>query len=504
MPDFSSTMADMIVRSRPQQAPGQTLPRMIPGPMGMKGSMEKTDVKVGINAGAIARLLGYRTPEEKAQAAKDLASKVAEMSPDEQENFYNDVKIQTILEGFEKAKTGYTYLNPETNRRELVTPSREVMALKASGGSKAAISAYGSPEARKNMQSYEEAILDKQEQLLRTRPMTEAEQAEHQAQMGLIGLQRQQLLSKERMSKLEHDEVMANLVKENKYIDARILATQAEIEAHKAQTKESRDRATVAINEYHDRFFVDGFLNIPVNADISEEGMLHRGAVLAGDAETQIKELAGIGAPDQNMEAVVMRYFKALNDPTSADPEKKGLLSFWKEGKYSKAGDKTMEIMKAHVSNAAEVLRTYMDLPGENEEAARGASYELASRFIALARRADDSDAYVYEALRKAGFGDEDSRLLANYGAAHPEKMSIEVANEPLELPQLETQERPTSSSSGKGGLLNVDVAAMGENVRQGLKSTIDKTTSKIASSYEGEEEAIQKAKERLRNKGGR
>ena len=69
MTDFSRNLAEMIARSRPQQAPSPGRAPVIPGPGGvLKGKSKNVGVKATVNIDPILKWIGIMTPEQKMQA----------------------------------------------------------------------------------------------------------------------------------------------------------------------------------------------------------------------------------------------------------------------------------------------------------------------------------------------------------------------------------------------------------------------------------------------------
>ena len=101
MADFSSTMAEMIARARPQQAPGQGHTGVMGGGAIKEQSM---NVSAGVDAGAIIQgikeLTGYKSPEEKQKMFEQLQKQLDTMSPEDRQNTLSDPRHQVILEGF--------------------------------------------------------------------------------------------------------------------------------------------------------------------------------------------------------------------------------------------------------------------------------------------------------------------------------------------------------------------------------------------------------------------
>jgi hypothetical protein len=112
MADFSALMAEMIAKSRPQQAPPQTHPAVIGG-----APIEATarSAKVGMDIGGLVKgyqaLAGIATPEEKAQLAKEAEGTyeswkvLASMrTPEEMDMIELNPEYQAKMQEFAKAK----------------------------------------------------------------------------------------------------------------------------------------------------------------------------------------------------------------------------------------------------------------------------------------------------------------------------------------------------------------------------------------------------------------
>ena len=81
MADFVTTLAGMIAEARPKQAPAQRPVPVVPGPLGMSGSMKERNVGVQIEVDPLMKFLGYKTPEELNKIGEDF-KQIKESNPE--------------------------------------------------------------------------------------------------------------------------------------------------------------------------------------------------------------------------------------------------------------------------------------------------------------------------------------------------------------------------------------------------------------------------------------
>jgi hypothetical protein len=152
--DFTQSMAEMIARARPQQAPGQSHPAIAHG-----GGVQakETQVNVGVDVGAIARLFGYKTDEEKAKIMSDLRLQLEQVSDDDRQKILSQKPTQKLLEGMYKAG-GYGIILDESSQYTVPKMSEKYL-LQQGKLSAADIAAGGAgPQARQNLINSEKAI----------------------------------------------------------------------------------------------------------------------------------------------------------------------------------------------------------------------------------------------------------------------------------------------------------------------------------------------------------
>ncbi len=115
MPDFSQTMAEMIARARPQQAPPGRGAQVVHGGSSWMGSLggKSTQIQAGIDAGAIAKLLGYKTPEEKEKINKQFMEMRSAYDDQTWEKVRKSEPAQKTLEGMFKAGYWPVYRDDE-------------------------------------------------------------------------------------------------------------------------------------------------------------------------------------------------------------------------------------------------------------------------------------------------------------------------------------------------------------------------------------------------------
>ena len=112
--EFSQSMAEMIARARPPQAPVGGGPTVLRGggEMGSLGG-KSTQVSAAVDLGPWMRLFGYKTPKEKEEAVAGLAASLEQRTPEDRDQLLKDSRSQMAIEVMEKtnypiAKYGFT------------------------------------------------------------------------------------------------------------------------------------------------------------------------------------------------------------------------------------------------------------------------------------------------------------------------------------------------------------------------------------------------------------
>jgi hypothetical protein len=110
MADFSSALAEMVARTRIPQAPPQTRPGVIGG-----GPIAGTSrqFQANIDVGSIAKLLGWKSPEEKQKIADQYMAFKHTSDPQQYEQLLRAPGTQKIYQDFSKAGVPGVYQRPD-------------------------------------------------------------------------------------------------------------------------------------------------------------------------------------------------------------------------------------------------------------------------------------------------------------------------------------------------------------------------------------------------------
>ena len=104
MADFSALMAEMIARSRPQQAPSPGHTAVMGGsPVLNRETAVTANVDASAIVGGIRELVGYKSPEEKEKVFSDFQQYLDQLNDVDRAAVINDPKHQVLLDGFVKA-----------------------------------------------------------------------------------------------------------------------------------------------------------------------------------------------------------------------------------------------------------------------------------------------------------------------------------------------------------------------------------------------------------------
>jgi hypothetical protein len=128
--DFNALLAQMIAKSRLQQAPLARHQTFFPG--GGGGGIVNVNNQTATNLGAevnlkpIAEFFGYQSPKEK----RDYAQQAMEffnlrMTPEHREAAYQSPELQKQLGDWAKSGSAYVWKNPQSNRFEFLPVSEE-------------------------------------------------------------------------------------------------------------------------------------------------------------------------------------------------------------------------------------------------------------------------------------------------------------------------------------------------------------------------------------------
>ena len=134
--DFSQLMAEMIARARPPQAPSPGRP--VVGGGGPLMSTEKAaTAQVSVDAGAIMRLFGYKTPEEKKKIGQDFVDMRRTMKDEDWEAVKGLPDTQKYLEGASRSGVPNIYQSGKTPLGkpvyDIIKPTEEERGVAVAG-----------------------------------------------------------------------------------------------------------------------------------------------------------------------------------------------------------------------------------------------------------------------------------------------------------------------------------------------------------------------------------
>jgi len=161
MPGFSNMMAEMIARSRPQQAPppGRVNVASGGGEGGIKHKGKKTAVAASVDAGALMRLLGHKTPEEKREIGQRYVESYNTASESDRVAMGLDPKIVQTWDQMHKAGVdGFVKGENDTHARPMLWSEEERALRKAKSMEKDDYIALGGPEAENTLKGEERLI----------------------------------------------------------------------------------------------------------------------------------------------------------------------------------------------------------------------------------------------------------------------------------------------------------------------------------------------------------
>lgn len=347
---FSSTMAEMIARSRPQQAPSQTRTSVTSGPYGMAHQGSRKSVSGSVDVGALMKLLGYKTPEEKKEIGQKYSFGYNTASEEERIAMHGDSKIVQTWDMLHKAGIeGFVKGETDEHARPILWSPEERQRRRAEKFDRDDYIAQGTDQERQNIHETmgiekEPTQLDKDIGAANIRESEASIKASESAQA--TELLRQQNLGKQLLLQRA---VAAN---ENLLNQARLNESIARKENLTNDTALTREKLYAAKSETFKNTYDKQMLLNPIEKDTTEHGRSNTLTDLTAMTKQFIFEL-GPDAPDNYAAGALARLAGDYKKELAIE-----LDTNWSGRKLSDTGKASLMRRDKHVRDFAEVVGT--------------------------------------------------------------------------------------------------------------------------------------------------